>query len=192
MTALVNHSVPVALISTPQFIRTQKVMESRTHWNSEQFIGRIGHYEKLPDSLSEADLAKVAKVLLPDGDARSLELLVRYAQGSAKYLAGIEAIVRRARYLACKDHREKVTFGDLKRATQESVIPSDRALATALAEPLKKGRTLSAKPVQPRFKPVKESAGPGQNRISNFENRGREAVVIIGLENAADHHLDNS
>src|SRR5690606_33805829 len=64
MTALVNQRVPVALISTEQFLRTQKVMEARTHWTSEQFTGRIGHYEKLPNNLTTEDLAKVAKALL--------------------------------------------------------------------------------------------------------------------------------
>jgi hypothetical protein len=135
MTALVNAGVPVALISTPQFLKNQKVIENRTRWTSEQFTGRIGHYEKLPDSLSEADLVKVARSVLPEGDAKSIELLVCYAQGSAKYLAGIDAVVCRARYLAGRDHREEVTRADIKQAIQQAVIPSDSALAQALAEP---------------------------------------------------------
>ena len=140
MTALVNYGVPVSLVTTPQFLRTQKAIERKSNWTSEQFIGRIGHYEKLPDSLAESDLNKVAASLLPEGDSRTHEILVRYAQGSAKYLAAIECLVRRARYLAGKDGRSVVGKSDIKRAIQDSVIPSDSALASAIAEPEKKSR----------------------------------------------------
>jgi hypothetical protein len=158
MTALVNHSVPVVLVTTPQFSATQKVVEKRTHWTSEQFIGRIGHYLPLPKSLDEQDLVKVAKVLLPKGDSKSIEILVRYAQSSAKYLAGIETTVRRARYLARKEKREKVERADIKRAIQEAVIPSDSALANALSEPMKGSRKRAAMPLQSRFMEPSEAA----------------------------------
>jgi histone H3/H4 len=140
MTALVNAGVPVVLVTTPQFLKNQKAMEARTCWTSEQFTGRIGHYEKLPDSLSEADLANVARSVLPEGDAKSIELLVEYAQSSAKYLAGIDAVVCRSRFLAARAHRKEVTRADVKQAIQQAVIPSDSALAQALAEPQAKGR----------------------------------------------------
>lgn len=58
-----------------------------------------------------------------------------YAQASAKYLAGIEAAVRRARFLAAKQDRERVGFNDIKHAIQEGVIPSDSALTQALGKP---------------------------------------------------------
>jgi hypothetical protein len=128
-------------------MRAQKKLESRSCWTSEQFIGRIGHYEKLPDSLAKADLEKVAKSLLPEGDSKTMELLVCYAQGSAKYLAGIESAVRRGRYLATRGGRGRVGFADIKRAIQESVIPSDSALAQALSEPAKHGRRRIHQPV---------------------------------------------
>jgi histone H3/H4 len=140
MTGLVNAGVPVVLVTTPQFLKNQKAMETRTCWTSEQFTGRIGHYEKLPDSLSEADLANVARSVLPEGDAKSIELLVEYAQSSAKYLAGIDAVVCRSRFLAARAHRKEVTRVDVKQAIQQAVIPSDTALAQALAEPQPKGR----------------------------------------------------
>jgi len=58
-----------------------------------------------------------------------------YAQASAKYLAGIDATVRRARFLATKQDREKVGFNDIKCAIQEGVIPSDSAFTQALGKP---------------------------------------------------------
>ncbi len=151
MTALVNLGVPVALVATPQFMLSQKEVEKRTHWTSEQLIGRISHYQKLPSSLGDEDLAKVAKALLPEADAKTTELLVAYAQASAKYLAGIECVVRRARYLARKEQRDQVTHSDIKRAIKDGVMPSDTALARALAGPIKQGRKRLAEPLQGRF-----------------------------------------
>ncbi|HZV35039.1 MAG TPA: ATP-binding protein [Verrucomicrobiae bacterium] len=141
MTALVNHGVSVALVTTPQFFRTQNSIEKNSAWTSEQFSGRIGHYQKLPDSLSREDLSAVAKSFLPEGDANSIKALVLYAQGSAKYLAAIESVTRRARFLASKSGRGKVIFADVQNGMKESVIPSDNALAAALAEPKKNGRS---------------------------------------------------
>jgi hypothetical protein len=137
MTALVNFGVPVCLVTTPQFIKNQKRIENKTCWTSEQFIGRIGHYEKLPESLSGEDLARVASSLLPEGDKQSVECLVRYAEGSAKYLAGIDCAVKRARYLAARDGRKEASRSDVKRAIRDSVMPSDSAINEALSEPLK-------------------------------------------------------
>jgi hypothetical protein len=138
MTALVNHGVPVALVTTPQFMRSQKRVEAKTCWTSEQFIGRIGHYERLPDSLAKEDLEAVARMQLPEGDGTTLEMLAAYAGSSAKYLAGIETVVSRARFLAGRDGRAKVQRADIKRAIQEGVIPSDNALSTALTSPASK------------------------------------------------------
>ncbi|MEI2725631.1 MAG: ATP-binding protein [Verrucomicrobiota bacterium] len=159
MTALINQGVPVALVTTPQFIRTQKVVEARTNWTSEQFIGRIGHYQPLPDTLSADDLEAVAKTYVPQGDAKSIKALVLYAESSAKYLAGIEAVACRAQYIAGKEGRTATEYGDIKRAIQESVIPSDRAFASAM-QPTPRAR---------RSQPVKAFSAPLQARFTEPE-----------------------
>lgn len=155
MTALVNHGVAVALVTTPQFFRSQKAIEHATCWTSEQFTGRIGHYEKLPDTLTDADLRAVAGALLPDGDERTILALTTYAQSSAKYLAGIDAIVCRARFIARHAGREKILFADVRTAIKESAIPSDAELAKALTPtagaPRKRAERVFATPVQPGF-----------------------------------------
>ena len=157
MTALINQGVPVALITTPQFMRSQKEMESKTCWTGEQFTGRIKHYEKLPDVLSDEDLAAVATALLPGGSANSIALLVHYAQLSAKYLAGIDAAVSRAQYIAQKEGREQIQLADIQRAIKESVMPSDSAFVAAMNASDARGRVrrvkTSASPLQPVCQP---------------------------------------
>jgi len=183
MTALVNHGVPVALVTTPQFFLSQKEIEDRTHWTSEQFTGRIGHYEKLPEKLSADDLRLVAKAMLPEGDARSIESLADYAQGSKKYLGAIEAAVPRARYNANRAGRDKVIFADVKQAILESVIPSDSALAAALAPATTSRRKrpvqAAALPLQPQFSrpetpaqppvPTRQTLPVETNRLADLE-----------------------
>jgi len=187
MTALVNHGVGVSLVTTPQFLRTQKAMERKSCWTSEQFIGRIGHYQKLPDSLSVADLNRVAVSLLPEGDARALEYLVNYAQSSSKYLAGIESVVRRARYLAKKEERLKVTTADIRRAIKESVMPSDFALDLAISTSEKASRKRAANPMQGQLTGVEgpsPEAGAGQRRAETFAS-ARAGLVADLNERAA-------
>jgi hypothetical protein len=174
MTALVNKQVPVCLVTTPQFFLGQRAVEKGTHWTSEQFTGRIGHYQKLPDSLSERDLFAVAHAALPEGDEVSIEMLVRYAQGSAKYLAAIESAARRARFLAKKAGRDGVIRRDVKSAIADSIIPSDSTLAKALMSPVeakKEARQRSQPASVPAFstrqtRPA-ETENPLFNGVSN-------------------------
>lgn len=128
---LANRGIPVALITTQQFFKAQRRAEQKTGWASDQFQGRLLHTEALPDSLSKSDLQAVARALLPEGDAKSIALLVKYAQVASKYLAGIEAVVKRARYQAAKEGRSRVSRSDIQQAINGGVIPSDNALAQA-------------------------------------------------------------
>ena len=181
LTALVNNGVPVALVTTPQFLRNQKAFETRTRWTSEQLTGRIGHYESLPVALTPEDLHKVAAALLPDGSEQTIEALVVYAQASTKYLAGIRHAVDRAGFIARKDGREKIQFGDVKRALKDAVIPSDAAFANAIGQTNNPARKRAAKvfatSLQPAFRtpeiplPVERIPGRGVRPAAPDETR---------------------
>ena len=133
MTQLVNQGVATAFIITPQFHQAQARIEKLTGWTSEQFLGRIGHLEKLPDRLERKDLLAVAGALLPDSDAKTLGAVAAYAELSQKHLASIESIATRAAWLAQKDRREIVTSGDVAKAVHES-LRSDPALTQELSK----------------------------------------------------------
>lgn len=131
MTALVNQGVPVALVVTPQFFKSQKDCEKKTGWACEQLTGRIGDYAKLPDELSMSDLRAVARAHLPEGDAKSIEALALLASCSEKHLAAIEHAVKKARYLAGRQDRG-VSQADVRAAIESGVIPADSALARVM------------------------------------------------------------
>lgn len=132
MTALANYAVPVALVSCPHFYTNQTRTEKLTGWNSTQFIGRIGHVERLPKRLSNSDLLAVARAIFPAGDQRTLVTLASYAAVSDKHLASIEAVVKRARWLAARKGRAQATVADVETALRECVIPGDAALVVSL------------------------------------------------------------
>ena len=177
MTALVNYGVPVALITTPQFFRSQKEIESRSCWTSEQFTGRLGHVAQLPSVLTKADLESVARALVPTGGEQTIVRLVAYAEASAKYLAGIETVVSRATYLAKKEGRDVVQSSDVRRAILESVIPSDTALAAALQATQK----------QPRRRAVNvPAADPEAPLQASFSRAERPLQAPDLLPNRAD------
>jgi hypothetical protein len=130
--AMANAGVPICMISTPQFIEWQKAAEEKGGWNSAQLTGRIGHYELLPASLDVADLMAVGKAVLPEAGKDVLRALAAYARTSARYLAAVDSIAKRAKYIAQRAGRTQCNTDDVRTAMQESVIPSDTRLVHTL------------------------------------------------------------
>lgn len=119
LTEVVNKGIPVALVTTPQFDFLQKTIVSATGWASEQLDGRISYRLDLPATLPEADLRAIAKFNLPEADQQIVEGLCAYAQSSGKFIAGIEAVAKRARFLAKKTGRPAPNKTDLVTAMKE-------------------------------------------------------------------------
>lgn len=146
MTELVNYGVPVALITTQQFTNDQQRVEKNTGWASEQFIGRIAHYRKLPRELSHNDLKAVARFHVPEGAGTIHEALACYATISRSYVAGIEHVVRRARFEAQRAGDSQVKIGHVKKVIECFALPSDSALKERLEG---QGRRKGLQPTQP-------------------------------------------
>jgi hypothetical protein len=130
---LANAGVPVCMISTPQFLLAQNAVE-KCGWNSAQFTGRLGHYESLPTELETSDLMAVSRSVLPEANEKVLKALAIYARTSARYLAAIDTIAKRAKYIAQIAGRASYTGEDIRKAMEESVIPSDTKLNRTLEQ----------------------------------------------------------
>jgi hypothetical protein len=146
--AMANAGVPICMVSTPQFIQSQKAAE-KNGWNSAQLTGRIGHYEFLPVELSAADIIAVARAVLPEASKDVLQILADYASESSRYLAAVDSIAKRARYIAQINGRSDCSAADVRTAMKESVIPSDTMLVRTLEQAKKSpsnGRKLSPVP----------------------------------------------
>ncbi|HEX5218257.1 MAG TPA: AAA family ATPase [Verrucomicrobiae bacterium] len=172
--SLANKRVPICMIATPQFIERQKAVE-QSGWNSSQFIGRLGYYEPLPHELSLEDLIAVASSVLPEADAKTKRALAAYARTSAKYLAAIEAIAKRASYIATKASRTTVTAQDVRLAMNESVIPADSKLVSALAPATRHKPKLKHESATSFHRAATEPQLPERNRIDTLlEAAGKE------------------
>lgn len=134
MTALVNQGVPVALIVTPEFFRTQKAYERKSGFNAEQFDGRIERFIPLPERLCLADLKRVAAALLPEGDECSIDTLAAYADLSSKHVAAIQHAVSHARFIAKKNGRSAPVWADVRQGIRENILPTDSRVLAALKD----------------------------------------------------------
>lgn len=119
LTEVVNKGIPVALVTTPQFDFLQKTIVNGTGWASEQLDGRISYRVDLPATLPETDLAAIVKFNLPGADQQIVDGLCDYARSSGKFIAGIEAVAKRARFLAKKTGRDTPNKTDLVTAMKE-------------------------------------------------------------------------
>lgn len=155
LTTLVNNGIAVGLITTPQFYARKQLLEKKTGWASEQFDGRLAHYEKLPEALSESDLRSVAERHLPEGNKDMIEAVIGFARISSKYLSGIADTVKRARYIASRAGRGRVVAGDLIKAIEENGLPSvfrsASRMESAPATPVERSNSLRGGAAAPKL-----------------------------------------
>jgi hypothetical protein len=141
-TALCNHGVPVALITTPQFINCVKRAETQVGWNWRQFRRRVKRWVQLPQWNTEADLEVVARKVLPGITRSGIKLAVGYSRMSlhgspSRDISGLGDVATEARIIAEADGRDTITFEDVERAINDYLMPSDSTFAERMAAPLK-------------------------------------------------------
>lgn len=101
LTSLCNFGVPVAILASRDWSRKVAVLKKcLAMFGWEQFEGRLRLSIDLPDTLTEADLVAVARVLAPEADEACAYLLAGAAMKESGYIATIETAVSRARFLA--------------------------------------------------------------------------------------------
>jgi hypothetical protein len=120
---IVDSGLPMAIAVTPQsFNPAVNRYVKKTGYTMEQFIGRNFLVKRLPNALSEADLIAVARIHFPELDEDSHGFIASEARLANNYLQAVEAISRRARWLAKRHARPRVTFADVEAAAAE-VLP---------------------------------------------------------------------
>lgn len=131
MTALCNQRIPVALVTTPQFVRSQRKIERQTGWTSEQFRGRLKRFVSLQSDLPQVELEAVARFHLPEASSATIKMLAGHAMATTTSISGIVNAIDSARYEAAQRGSDSVTFEDVETAISSSVIPSDQAMTLA-------------------------------------------------------------
>ena len=165
-TALCNHDVPVALVTTPQFINCVKRAESQVGWNWRQFRRRVRRWVQLAEWNKDADLEAAARKLMPGLSRAGVKLAVGYAKLSlngspSRDISGLGDVATEARLLAQEAGRDTIAFEDVERAINDYLVPSDTAFAGRMAAPLRRARKRIAAPLQAVLPPAADAVLDG-------------------------------
>ncbi len=96
--ALVDHGVPVALVSTPQFHRDLGALERTTGYSAGQFLRRFaGRWKPLPETTERADLLAIAAREMPRVGAGLRAKAVDYAIKAGRDVSGLGDVIKEAR-----------------------------------------------------------------------------------------------
>lgn len=125
----VQKGASACMISGPQFFMQQRTCE-KTGWDSPEFRKKIDHIDRLPDSLSVEDMTAIAGAMLPEAGEQFQEAAAIYAVGQERDLAALEAIAKRAQFLAQRDGRTQRNKQDVM-AALKFVSGSDTLLREA-------------------------------------------------------------
>lgn len=123
-TALCNPPLPVALVTTPQFMACIERAARHVGWNYRQFRRR-SRYCRLPQKNSQEDIESVARRSLPGADKRTITLVLGYVALSKRDLSAVGDVAREARLIAEQEGATKVVFDHVNRAIQEVLVPGD-------------------------------------------------------------------
>jgi len=153
----------VCMISSPQFFMQKRTCE-KTGWDSPEFLSKISEAAALPESLTMEELTEIAGVALPAASADDRDTMALTAVGSTKFLANIQQVSDKAKYIAEKGGRIELTAEDINEAIT-AVDRSDallRAATTVSKKPARGGNAAGSK--KPLSSSVKSSKPSGTAR----------------------------
>lgn len=148
-TAICNEGVPIALVTTPQFMICMTRAADQVEWNYRQFRRRVARWIKLPANNTEADIREVARHIFKSADAKMVSAIVGYAGVCKRDLSAVGDVVHEVRALLGSDDLSKATARHVSQAITEYLLPSDKTFAEGMAAARNTGRKLGCKPTKP-------------------------------------------
>jgi hypothetical protein len=159
---------PVALVSTPQdYNRAAATFVKVSGYNLAQWTGRKALQVNLPGELEFDDLLAIAKLKAPDLDGDFQELIAAKALQSENYIMAVEAIAKRARYIARCDGHPETTLADVTLAIAEVIpasatapAPDGAARPAPAAAPIRRPRPAAAVQNPRSIRPASPAPAP--------------------------------
>ncbi|MBI1178681.1 AAA family ATPase [bacterium] len=121
-TAFIDQHVPCVLITTPQGIEDWASFDEKTHYNSDQFKGRLSLTVDFPKKVPEEDVNKVAVHLMRGYPLAWAQKIAGRAFNTPTSLKTVQAIYLRACWYSQGAHREQISIEDL-RAACDDIVP---------------------------------------------------------------------
>jgi hypothetical protein len=116
--AVCNSMLPIALVTTPQFLACMERAAAQVGWNYRQFRRRCKRYVRLPDKNSPEDIQQVARWFLPGADSATLKQVMAYEALSKRDLSAVGDVVREAKLLVEREGANRIGFEHVRRAVQ--------------------------------------------------------------------------
>ena len=142
-TAICNQGVPIALVTTPQFIVCMTRAADQVEWNYRQFRRRVKRWVKLPAANTEADIKAVAKSVFKKADAQMISKIAGYALLSKRDLSAVGDVASEVRVMIGTDDLSKATQSQIHRAIYDFLIPSDKTFLEGMAAARSAGRKMN-------------------------------------------------
>ena len=101
-TALIDSGVPVVIVSTPQYFANQCDRFRQGGWNANQIQRRLAHIERLPESLSIADMQAVIRLHFPEIPKAKVFDIAILATGSLGFVGTIAHLRKRLDFLVSR------------------------------------------------------------------------------------------
>jgi hypothetical protein len=153
-TSIANRRLPIALVSTPQFMICMTRAASQVDWNYRQFRRRVRRYVKLPERNTPRDIEAVIRSVLPGAPNSAVTQVKSYVHLTKRDLSAVGDVVDEIKALQGRDVLEKVTYEQVTAVIDEHLVPSEKNFIEAITEAEKKvsprGRKL-ARPAAPEI-----------------------------------------
>ena len=152
-THIVDKGTPSVLCLTEQFEKDMAEFTRQSTYNADQWLGRIKRALKLADGVSEADLLAVARKHLPGFSDALLRRVAGRAEQNPHFLATMQNVADRARFLAVEAGRMEITADDVELA-MDDCAPSALRAGKAPKPQTEATRPATAKPSRPARAPL--------------------------------------
>ncbi len=176
VTALLNRNVPVALVTTPQFLDCMARAIDQVEWNHRQFLRRVARRVVLPAKNSSKDVEMVARAIFPTAGNDIIKRMLGYVRLSKRDLSALGDIERELRFVlqpsdpgAVDLATAHLTFEQVEQVIDSHLAQTDVSFARDLADVMEKlkSRTLSPRTLSEAREPVRE---PVQERGADVES----------------------
>jgi hypothetical protein len=182
-TAICNQGVPIALVTTPQFIVCMTRAADQVEWNYRQFRRRVKRWEKLPAANSEEDIKAVARNVFKKAGALTISKIAGYALVSKRDLSAIGDVASEVRAMLGTDDLSGATLDHVHRAIVDFLLPSDKTFLEGMAAARNTGRKSRPKlaPVLPEATEPEVEPVPAPAARPEFPPaRGRGVLIAHG------------
>ena len=190
-TAICNQGVPVALVTTPQFIVCMTRAADQVEWNFRQFRRRVKRWVKLPATNSEDDIKAVARNVFKKADAKAISKIVGYALLSKRDLSAVGDVASEVRAMLGTDDLTKATVDHVHRAIYGFLLPSDKAFMEGMETARSTGRKSRrlAAPVLTEGADPDAEPGPVRDPDTPALTAGRREIMPGGTGTRAANRI---